>query len=71
MIENKYIPLNGDISFGNSVHKTLDDFYGVAAEKLPGVLVQELSDNFNFRLYKWFIAKICGKLLKYWGVLKF
>ena len=26
-LENKYIPLNGDISFGNSVHKTLDDFY--------------------------------------------
>lgn len=26
-LENKYIPLNGDISFGNSVHKTLDYFY--------------------------------------------
>lgn len=26
-LENKYIPLNGDISFGNSVHKTLDNFY--------------------------------------------
>ncbi|MBR4632613.1 MAG: PD-(D/E)XK nuclease family protein [Elusimicrobia bacterium] len=26
-LENKYIPLNGDISFGNSVHKTLDVFY--------------------------------------------
>ena len=26
-LENKYIPLNGDISFGNSVHKTLDCFY--------------------------------------------
>ena len=26
-LENKYIPLNGDISFGNSIHKTLDYFY--------------------------------------------
>ena len=26
-LENKYIPLNADIAFGNSVHKTLDYFY--------------------------------------------
>jgi len=26
-IENKYIPLNAGISFGNSIHKTLDHFY--------------------------------------------
>jgi len=41
-LENKYIPLNGDISFGNSVHKTLDDFY-----KKGKYSFEDLTDSLN------------------------
>ena len=41
-LENKYIPLNGDISFGNSVHKTLDDFY-----KKGKYSLEDLMDSLN------------------------
>ncbi len=41
-LENKYIPLNGDISFGNSVHKTLDDFY-----KEGKYSFEDLTDSLN------------------------
>lgn len=41
-LENKYIPLNGDISFGNSVHKTLDFFY-----KSGNYSYESLTDSLN------------------------
>ena len=41
-LENKYIPLNGDISFGNSVHKTLDYFY-----KKGEYSFEDLMDSLN------------------------
>ena len=41
-LENKYIPLNGDISFGNSVHKILDDFY-----KKGKYSFEDLMDSLN------------------------
>ncbi len=41
-LENKYIPLNGDISFGNSVHKTLDSFY-----KSGNYSYESLMDSLN------------------------
>jgi len=42
-LENKYIPLNGDIAFGNSVHKTLDYFYKQAI-----YTYEALIDSLNF-----------------------
>lgn len=42
-LENKYIPLNSDISFGNSIHKTLDHFY-----KAGIYSYENLMDSLNF-----------------------
>ena len=42
-LENKYIPLNADISFGNSIHKTLDHFYKTGIYNYEALL-----DSLNF-----------------------
>lgn len=42
-LENKYIPLTGDIAFGNSIHKTLDYFYKKAI-----YTYEALIDSLNF-----------------------